>query len=105
MASIFAGSSDYWAEVAKTFDPHSSARDKHITGYPAFFDHCSVVSMRKLFDKVGFVNINAKPYYGANDYFVSFVPAYLLVTLFEWACSRWRWSIFASGFVISAEKP
>jgi hypothetical protein len=78
---------------------------EHVTGYPAFFDHCSVVSMRKLFHKVGFVNINVKPYYRANDYFAWFVPAYLLVTLFEWACSRWEWNIFASGFVISAEKP
>jgi hypothetical protein len=77
---------------------------EHVTGYPAFFDYCSVAAMTKLFNKVGFLNINAKPYYRANDYFAWFFPAFLLVTAFEWVCSKLGWSIFASGFVISAKK-
>jgi SAM-dependent methyltransferase len=45
------------------------------TGYPAFFDLCTAGAMRRQFEKAGFVDIDVKPYYRANDYFAAFFPA------------------------------
>jgi len=75
------------------------------TGYPAFFDRCSVPAMRQLFEQAGFVDIDVNPYYRANDYFAALLPAYLLVTVFENVAAALRLNLFASGFVISARKP
>jgi hypothetical protein len=76
-----------------------------VTGYPAFFDHCSAPAMRQRFAASGLVDIDVKPYYRANDYFAFFVPAYVLVSLFEKFCRTFNIELFASGFVISARKP
>lgn len=76
-----------------------------VTGYPAFFDHCSVSGMRSLMRKQGFVDVDVKPFYRASDYFAFFLPAYLAVTIFENVCAAINWNVFASGFVISARKP
>jgi SAM-dependent methyltransferase len=76
-----------------------------VTGYPAFFDYCSPAAMRNLFEEQGFVSIDVMAFYRASDYFAFFLPAYLVVALFENLCFVLGWSLFASGFVISARKP
>lgn len=76
-----------------------------VTGYPAFFDHCSVGEMSELFNNCGFEKIDVLPYYRANDYFAFFVPFYVVVSLIENLCARLNWTALASGFVISAERP
>ncbi|TIL51517.1 methyltransferase domain-containing protein [Mesorhizobium sp.] len=76
-----------------------------VTGYPAFFDHCSPSDMAKVFRSQGFVQVDAKPFYRASDYFAFFLPAYVSVALFENLCAALNWRIFCSGFVISATKP
>jgi SAM-dependent methyltransferase len=76
-----------------------------ITGYPAFFNHCSPNQMRKLLAKSGFEDIEIRHYYRANDYFAFFLPAFLAVTLFENLCRGANWHFFCSGIVISARKP
>jgi SAM-dependent methyltransferase len=76
-----------------------------VTGYPAFFDYCSPTAMRKLFEEKGFASVNVTAFYRASDYFAFFLPAYLVVALFENLCSALSWHLFASGFVISARKP
>jgi hypothetical protein len=75
------------------------------TGYPTFFDHCTVAKMTKLFRETGFEDVDAVPYYRAQDYFAFFLPAYVVVVVFNNLCTRLAWSFFASGFVISARKP
>ena len=45
-----------------------------VTGYPAFFDHCSAPAMKKLFSEKGFSNIHIRAFYNANDYFAWFLP-------------------------------
>ena len=75
------------------------------TGYPTFFDHCTVKKMTALFCKTGFEGVDALPYYRAHDYFAFFLPAYVAIAFFENLCKRFSWSYFASGFVISARKP
>lgn len=84
---------------------HLRPGTEDVTGYPAFFDHCSVRAMTRLFERTGFVDIDVKPYYRANDYFAWCLPAYLVVSALENLCSACRMSLFASGFVISARKP
>lgn len=76
-----------------------------VTGYPAFFDRCTTRAMRNLFIENGLDNIEIVAYFRANDYFAFFVPAYILVSLFENLCGAVGLEIFASGFVISAAKP
>lgn len=76
-----------------------------VTGYPAFFHYCSVMQMKRLFHECGFVDIDVRPYWRANDYFAFFIPAFIAITAFENMCSRFRWTIFSSGFVISGRRP
>jgi len=75
-----------------------------VSGYPAFFDHCSPAEMKQLFEAAGFEKVDVRPFYRANDYFDFFVPAYLLITLFENVCRALRLSFWCSGFVITAVK-
>ena len=76
-----------------------------VTGYPAYFNHCSPVGMRKLLRERGFTQIDIKAYFRANDYFAFFVPLFVIVSAFENLCKKMGWEIFASGFVMSAKKP
>ncbi len=75
-----------------------------VTGYPAFFDHCTPGQMKALFRSSGFSEIDVKVYYEASDYFAFFVPAFIAVAAFENVCRLLKLEIFASGFVISATK-
>ena len=77
---------------------------KDVTGYPAFFNHCSVADMRKLMLRSGFSEVDVKSFYRASDYFAFFLPAYILVVIFENICAFFNLKIFASGFVISGKK-
>jgi len=54
-----------------------------VTGYPAFFDHCSPRQMRKIFLDAGFRDVHIVPYYRATDYFAFLLPAYVLVAAYE----------------------
>lgn len=75
-----------------------------VTGYPAFFNHCSPRAMTALFNMVGFSEVRLTCYYGACDYFAFFIPAYLVVATFENLCKFLSLELFCSGFVISAKK-
>ena len=75
-----------------------------VSGYPAFFNKCSVPAMRRLMKKQGFEEIDIKPYYDATDYFAFFTPLFLMVATFENFCNRFGLDIFASGFIVSAKK-
>jgi SAM-dependent methyltransferase len=75
-----------------------------VTGYPAFFDRCSPSAMSALFRSHGFADVNVQAFYGASDYFAFFVPAYIMVALFEKLTSALNWRFFASGFVLSAKR-
>ena len=75
-----------------------------LTGYTAFFDHCSIHEMSVLFEKAGLNSIEVKSFYRASDYFAFFLPAYLLVVIFENICSTLRLELLCSGFIISARK-
>lgn len=77
---------------------------KDVTGYPAFFNHCSCSKMYKIFKDIGFSNISVKPYYHATDYFAFFLPLYYSVLVFEKLVKYLGIHLFASGFIISAEK-
>jgi len=74
------------------------------TGYPAFFDNCSPNQMKKLFYSQGFKNVEVIPYYKATDYFAFFLPAYLVVAVFENLFEYFGISSFSSGFIIHAVK-
>ncbi len=77
---------------------------KDETGYPAYFDHCSISSMKASLSKQGFKDINIKAYYRANEYFDFFSPIFIAVSLFENFCRTLKLETFASGFIISAKK-
>lgn len=75
-----------------------------VTGYRAFYNHCSPGAMTRLFKRVGFTDVQVKPFYRASDYFAFFVPAYVLIALAENVAALLHARVFASGFVISAAK-
>jgi hypothetical protein len=74
------------------------------TGYAAFFDNCSPNQMKKLFYRQGFKSVEVIPYYKATDYFAFFLPAYLVVAVFENLFEYFGASSFSSGFIIHAVK-
>jgi SAM-dependent methyltransferase len=74
------------------------------TGYPAFFDNCSPRSMENLFIESNLSNIEILPYYKAHHYFAFFLPAYLVVAIFENICVYFGIRTLCSGFIISASK-
>lgn len=74
------------------------------TGYPAFFDHCSPRAMRALCERTGFVDVQIQVFYRANDYFAFFVPAFVVVSLFENFCRYFRLDSCSSGFILSAKR-
>lgn len=76
-----------------------------VTGYPAFFDHCTPGAMERLLKASGFTGVEIRPYYRANDYFAFFVPGFVAVSLFENLCQALGWRMFASGFIVSATRP
>ncbi len=73
-----------------------------VSGYPAYFDYCTIPSMKKLLIARGFTDIKIKAFFRANDYFAFFTPLFILVTLLENICRKLDLNIFASGFVLSA---
>jgi SAM-dependent methyltransferase len=76
-----------------------------VTGYQAFFNHCSVGQMKRLCKKAGFIDVDVKPYFRANDYFAFLVPMFIMDTFFENICQAFNLSLFCSGFVLSAKRP
>lgn len=76
-----------------------------ITGFPTFFDHCSVKDLDELLAKKGFEAVDIAPFYVATDYFRFFVPLYVVVRSFEWAAERLGLSGFAALVVLSAKRP
>jgi hypothetical protein len=90
--------------IQKRLIPILRPGTEDVTGYPAYFDKCSIPSMRKLLIKRGFTDVDIQAYYRANDYFAFFTPLFLVVTTFENFCRKLGLDIFASGFVISAKK-
>jgi hypothetical protein len=76
-----------------------------LTGYPAFFDHCSPKQMHQNFSRVGFVDVDVKPYYRATDYFAFFLPAYVIVAIWENIIERIGATELCSGFIIIGRKP
>jgi hypothetical protein len=74
------------------------------TGYPTHFDYCSPGQMTRLFEKVGFSNVEIEVLYRANSYFQFFFPAFIAVTAFENLCRALNWKLFCSGMVISAQR-
>jgi len=75
-----------------------------ISGYPSFFNQCSVNDMQRLCNKIGFKAIKIIPYYRANFYFEIFFPFFFLITLWENICKKFNWYTFCSGFIIIAKK-
>lgn len=81
---------------------HPSA--SYATGYPAYFDHCSYGETVTLLHDIGYTDIVLIPFYRANHYFNFFLPAYLLITLFENSCKRLDLTHFCSGIIVQAAK-
>lgn len=75
-----------------------------VSGYPAFFNYCSPIQMEELFKSTGFKNVEIWPYYRANDYFAFFIPAFILVSIYENVCKFFKFKSAASGFIVVAEK-
>ena len=78
---------------------------QEVTGYPAYFDHCTPRKMLHLCESTGFQQIQVKSLYDASDYFAFFVPCWVLAALFDRICRTLRLSAFCSGFVLSASHP
>jgi len=76
-----------------------------VTGYPAFFNYCSVAEIKRLCDNTGFIDVDILAFYRANDYFAFFLPLFVLDTAFENFCRIFNISFFCSGFVVSAARP
>jgi glycosyltransferase len=75
-----------------------------VTGYPAYFDHCSPISMAKLMKNAGYKNVQTFCFYRASDYFSFFVPLFVIVSLYENMCRLLGLKQLCSGFIVTASK-
>ena len=75
-----------------------------VSGYLAFFNLCSPRQMRRACEKAGFKDIKITCYYRATDYFSFFIPAFIVVALWENICSKFCLETMAAGFIIEARK-
>ncbi len=91
--------------IQKWLIPYLRPAAVGVTGYPAFFNHCSPSDMEDLLRSQGFERVDVRSFYRASDYFAFFLPAYLCVAFFENLCAILNWRFFCSDFVISASKP
>lgn len=76
----------------------------NVTGYNAFFDKCSPREMENLLQRIGFKDIEIIPFYRANDYFCFFTPLFILITIWENFCRKFKLRQFCSGFIVIAYK-
>lgn len=101
-----------YALVARVLGPALSARllrtthpeNNGIAGYPSYFHKCTPSELTGLCRGIGFQKVEVIAFYRANAYFEVFFPLYLLVTLWENICRRFRWTLLCSGFILIAAK-
>jgi len=74
------------------------------TGYPVYFDKCSPKEMKELMRNQGFRSVTVLPFFRANDYFRFCFFLYILVTLWENICRKFKWEQCSSGFILKAHK-
>ena len=86
--------------LIKRLRPHAEA----VTGYKAYYDLCSYTPLKNYLDSLGFKSTYIKPYWGAADYFAFFLPAYIVVSLFNRICEKLNLVYFASGLIATAKK-
>lgn len=86
--------------LIKILRPHAEA----VTGYKAYYDLCSYTPLKKYLDSLGFKSTYIKPYWGASDYFAFFLPAFIVICLFNRTCEKLNLVYFASGLIAAAEK-
>jgi len=86
--------------LIKLLRPHAKA----VTGYKAYYDLCSYTPLKKYLDSLGFKSTFIKPYWGAADYFAFFLPAFIVICLFNRACEKLNLVYFASGLIVAAKK-
>lgn len=72
-----------------------------VTGYRTYFDGCGVDERVAMLRDLGFTDVRTRVFYRANEYFDAFVPAYVLISLFETLCERMGWTFFAAGVMVS----
>ena len=75
-----------------------------VTGYPTYFNLCTPSQMKNEMEEIGFKEVKVIPYYKAGDYFSFFVPAYMMVTIYENIIEKMHLSELSSGFLISGIK-
>lgn len=83
---------------------HLRSSIANVAGYPAYFNHCSPISMTKLLKNTGYNNIKTFCFYRANEYFSFFVPLFMLISLFENICRMLGLKQMCSGFIVTANK-
>ena len=77
---------------------------KSLTGYPAFFHKCSPKQLKELCKNVGFKKIETIYFYRATDYFSFFIPAFIIVAIFENLFKYFNLNFFVSGMILIAKK-
>lgn len=74
------------------------------TGYRTHFHLCTAKATLRELKRIGFTDVRIKCFWDAEDYFAFFVPAFLLVSLSNQLCRKFRWAACASGMVVYARK-
>ncbi len=75
------------------------------TGYPAFYDSCTVNGIRRQLEQNGLEVETLKPYWGASEYFAFFVPAFVGIKTFNWLAKKLGISVLASVLILRAKRP
>ena len=71
-----------------------------ITGYPAYFNLCNSIALKRYFRKRKDVKYTINYFFGADDYFAFFFPFFLIIVFLNRLFKLFRLNIFASNAVL-----
>jgi ubiquinone/menaquinone biosynthesis C-methylase UbiE len=87
--------------LLRSLIPGSSGR----LGFPAYYDHCTDLGMRRLLQEEGFEIVSSRVSYYQSDYFEFALPIYAISALYELVVSALKLRPLAATVVVVARKP
>ncbi len=73
--------------------------------FPAYYEHCSPGSFRRLLESEGFTSVDVRVAYSQSSYFNFFLPLALAVLVYEWGISRLNLTGLSAHVLVCARKP
>jgi ubiquinone/menaquinone biosynthesis C-methylase UbiE len=91
--------------VARTLGYALKDKGRDYGIFPAYYEHCSPGSFRRLLESHGFAPVEVRVSYSQAGYFNFFLPLAVAFLCYEWAISRLNLVGFSAHVLVCAHKP